>query len=130
MDYERMWADREDPDSHQVQAQPLGGGYRPGLARGLEPVSPALQVVRAARPVLRGVQWLANRVLGEKRTDLGVNNQFRYDTYMGKWTLASDPEETEVSAASGTDDDGMLPPHLWQQPIKKGLNFRVPHNVE
>eukprot|EP00913_Durusdinium_trenchii_P009128 g8578.t1 len=30
-----------------------------------EPVSPALKLVRAARPVLRGVQWLANRVLGE-----------------------------------------------------------------
>ncbi|CAK9117330.1 unnamed protein product [Durusdinium trenchii] len=26
-----------------------------------EPVSPALKLVRAARPVLRGVQWLANR---------------------------------------------------------------------
>ncbi|CAJ1426478.1 unnamed protein product [Effrenium voratum] len=30
-----------------------------------EPLSPALKLVRAARPVLRGVQWLANRVLGE-----------------------------------------------------------------
>ncbi|CAK9117332.1 unnamed protein product [Durusdinium trenchii] len=31
-----------------------------------EPVSPALKLVRAARPVLRGVQWLANREASEQ----------------------------------------------------------------
>ena len=41
----------------------------------------ALVVVRAARPILRSVQWLANRVLGEKKTQLdliqttNVNNE-------------------------------------------------------
>eukprot|EP00439_Symbiodinium_sp_Y106_P060413 s2309_g8.t3 len=36
MDYEHMWADREDSDSHQMQALRLGGGCRPGgLAGGL-----------------------------------------------------------------------------------------------
>jgi len=78
----------------------------------------ALVLVRAARPVLRGVQWLANRVLGEKKTDLGAANKFSYDENAGKWVLrrpsnlhrhrssvSSYTDESEVSAASGSDDD-------------------------
>lgn len=112
LDYEHMWADREDPDSHQVQAQPLGGGYRPGLARGLEPVSPALQVVRAARPVLRGVQWLANRVLGERPANLGCSH----------WRGSGDDE----ASASETESEEELT--TWQWPEERmwrvqALNF-------
>ncbi|CAE7948195.1 ANK2, partial [Symbiodinium sp. KB8] len=53
LDYEHMWADREDPDSHQVQAQPLGGGYRPGLARGLVHRHPAMPLVGIRRHELQ-----------------------------------------------------------------------------
>ncbi|CAE7407012.1 PPL1 [Symbiodinium microadriaticum] len=47
----------------------------------------ALAVVRAARPLLRSVQWLANRVLGEKKTNLGDTSQFSYDHMSGQWVL-------------------------------------------
>ncbi|CAE7371251.1 CAPN13, partial [Symbiodinium microadriaticum] len=52
-----------------------------------EPVSPALQVVRAARPVLRGVQWLANRVLGERPANLGCSSCLKIVTCLSvAWT--------------------------------------------
>jgi len=85
----------------------------------------ALVVVRAARPLLRGVQWLANRVLGEKKTDLGVNNKFSYDSHAGQWVLrresdgrrrlasATDGEDSGSSAASG-DEEG-----TWSLPERR-----------
>mmetsp|Transcript_63765 Transcript_63765/g.176868 ORF Transcript_63765/g.176868 Transcript_63765/m.176868 type:complete len:218 (+) Transcript_63765:3-656(+) len=78
----------------------------------------ALVVVRAARPLLRGVQWLANRVLGERKTDLGQNNRFCYDSQTGQWVLRKpskehrdssdidlDPDDSATSAASDTDEE-------------------------
>mmetsp|Transcript_17090 Transcript_17090/g.21021 ORF Transcript_17090/g.21021 Transcript_17090/m.21021 type:complete len:203 (+) Transcript_17090:178-786(+) len=65
----------------------------------------ALVVVRAARPILRSVQWLANRVLGEKKTNLGDASQFSYDHLSGQWVLQR-PSATgaEEESASSTED--------------------------
>jgi len=87
----------------------------------IEP-SLALVVVRAARPLLRGVQWLANRVLGEKKTDLGTRNGFHYDTQSGQWVLLgpqplepmSDPDDSATSVASCTDEE---PPTAVKRPF-------------
>lgn len=79
----------------------------------------ALVVVRAARPLLRGVQWLANRVLGERKAeDLGAPNKFSYDPRLGQWVPQrpsaeaerSDAEDSDMSVASGasfTEDDDL-----------------------
>ncbi|CAE7528110.1 unnamed protein product [Symbiodinium natans] len=56
----------------------------------------ALVVVRAARPLLRSVQWLANRVLGEKKTNLGDTSQFSYDHISGQWVLQRPPGVKET----------------------------------
>lgn len=71
------------------------------------PVSPALKVVRAARPVLRGVQWLANRVLGERHVDLGKNNSFKFDAATGQWVAAKEEEvvSDEASYISDSEDE-------------------------
>jgi len=82
----------------------------------------ALVVVRAARPLLRGVQWLANRVLGERKTDLGTRNGFHYDTQSGQWVLLgpepvepmSDPDDSATSVASCTDEE---PPIAVKRPF-------------
>lgn len=87
----------------------------------IEP-SLALVVVRAARPLLRGVQWLANRVLGERKTDLGTRNGFHYDTQSGQWVLLgpeplepmSDPDDSAASVASCTDEE---PPVAVKRPF-------------
>lgn len=87
----------------------------------IEP-SLALVVVRAARPLLRGVQWLANRVLGERKTDLGTRNGFHYDTQSGQWVLLgpeplepmSDPDDSAASVASCTDEE---PPIAVKRPF-------------
>jgi len=100
----------------------------------------ALVVVRAARPLLRGVQWLANRVLGEKRADLGDDNKFAYDAQTGQWVLrrdtdarrrlasATDGEDSASSEGDGEDEapQWSLPergprlPHLRRKPPKEG----------
>eukprot|EP00439_Symbiodinium_sp_Y106_P060474 s2309_g8.t4 len=69
-----------------------------------EPVSPALQVVRAARPVLRGVQWLANRVLGERPANLGCSH----------WRGNGDDDE---ASASETESEEELT--TWQLPEER-----------
>lgn len=76
----------------------------------------ALVLVRAARPLLRSVQWLANRVLGEKKTNLGASNKFAFDRSSGQWVLhrpeaAPEPEEEELSGASS--DEGA---QTWSPP--------------
>jgi len=88
----------------------------------------ALVVVRAARPLLRGVQWLANRVLGEKKTDLGDSNKFDYDAQTGQWVLrkperapSSDLDDSATSAASGTDEE---PPRVRRPPTRLRLGRR------
>ncbi|CAE7251540.1 ANK2 [Symbiodinium necroappetens] len=84
----------------------------------------ALAVVRAARPLLRSVQWLANRVLGEKKTNLGDTSQFSYDHMSGQWVLQRQPGAEEESASS-EDQTWSLPekhgtrcPHLGQRKAK------------
>jgi len=71
------------------------------------PMSPALKFVRAARPVLRGVQWLANRVLGERHVDLGSDNGFVFDRFTNEWVLQADGAESDgqASAMSDLEDD-------------------------
>jgi len=71
------------------------------------PMSPALKFVRAARPVLRGVQWLANRVLGERHVDLGSDNGFVFDRFTNEWVLQADGGESDgqASAMSDLEDD-------------------------
>lgn len=62
----------------------------------------ALVIVRAARPLLRGVQWLANRVLGEKKADLGANNRYRFDAQTQQWVLrAQRGHAAQVRSSSG-----------------------------
>lgn len=63
----------------------------------------ALVIVRAARPVLRGVQWLANRLLGERKADLGANNRYEYDTQSQQWVLRRPVEPRRGSAAVAAD---------------------------
>lgn len=70
----------------------------------------ALAIVRTARPLLRGVQWLANRVLGERKMDLGSANGYTYDPQARRWVLAESasgpcPSNGWDSEASGSDDD-------------------------
>lgn len=73
----------------------------------------ALTAVRAARPLLRSVQWLANRVLGEKKTDLGTENSFRFDPLSRQWVLKKQRSErlhkdlgaSDSSDGSGSEDD-------------------------
>jgi len=71
------------------------------------PVSPALKVVRAARPVLRGVQWLANRVLGERHVNLGSDSSFKFDEATGQWILEAKEEvnSDEASCISDSEDE-------------------------
>lgn len=71
------------------------------------PMSPALKFVRAARPVLRGVQWLANRVLGERHVDLGNDNGFVFDRFTNEWVLQAEGGDSdgEVSAMSDFEDE-------------------------
>eukprot|EP00927_Polykrikos_kofoidii_P079685 TRINITY_DN76488_c0_g1_i1.p1 TRINITY_DN76488_c0_g1~~TRINITY_DN76488_c0_g1_i1.p1 ORF type:complete len:755 (+),score=133.15 TRINITY_DN76488_c0_g1_i1:78-2267(+) len=64
----------------------------------------ALVVVRVARPLLRGVQWLANRLLGEhKAENLAAANKLSFEE------ARSDAEDSEMSAASmcSTDDEDL-----------------------
>jgi hypothetical protein len=78
-----------------------------------EEPSLALVVVRAARPLLRGVQWLANRMLGAKTPQSSAANNFEYDSRSDSWVLhaqhdervASDIDDSDSSGASGSDDD-------------------------
>lgn len=70
----------------------------------------ALAIVRTARPLLRGVQWLANRVLGERKMDLGSENGYTYDSQTQRWVLAERtsgpcPSDGWDSDASGSDDE-------------------------
>ncbi|CAJ1454953.1 unnamed protein product [Effrenium voratum] len=67
----------------------------------------ALVVVRAARPLLRSVQWLANRVLGEKKTNLGDTSRFSYDHTSGQWVLPR--QSAEDSASSAEEQTWSLP---------------------
>eukprot|EP00931_Biecheleriopsis_adriatica_P036567 TRINITY_DN21052_c0_g1_i1.p1 TRINITY_DN21052_c0_g1~~TRINITY_DN21052_c0_g1_i1.p1 ORF type:complete len:871 (+),score=141.17 TRINITY_DN21052_c0_g1_i1:42-2615(+) len=86
------------------------------------PVSPALKVVRAARPVLLGVQWLANRVLGERQVDLGRGNDFSFDQGAGQWVL-NRPDagsDDEASALSESEDE-----EPWQ-PQERPKSPRLP----
>lgn len=76
----------------------------------------ALAVVRAARPLLRSVQWLANRVLGEKKTNLGDTSQFSYDHMSGQWVLQRQPGAEEESASS--EDQ------TWSLPEKHGTRHQ------
>lgn len=64
----------------------------------------ALVIVRTARPLLRSVQWLANRVLGEKKANLGDTNTFRYDTPSGRWVLQRAPEPRPEAEVDESDD--------------------------
>mmetsp|Transcript_9152 Transcript_9152/g.21980 ORF Transcript_9152/g.21980 Transcript_9152/m.21980 type:complete len:482 (+) Transcript_9152:46-1491(+) len=68
----------------------------------------ALVVVRAARPLLRSVQWLANRVLGEKKTNLGDTSKFSYDHISGQWVLQR-PSGHDEDSASSEDQTWSLP---------------------
>eukprot|EP00448_Togula_jolla_P031973 CAMPEP_0170648516 /NCGR_PEP_ID=MMETSP0224-20130122/44778_1 /TAXON_ID=285029 /ORGANISM="Togula jolla, Strain CCCM 725" /LENGTH=683 /DNA_ID=CAMNT_0010980051 /DNA_START=44 /DNA_END=2093 /DNA_ORIENTATION=- len=75
----------------------------------------ALVLVRAARPVLRSIQWMANRFLGEPKTNLGANNKFLYDIHEGHWVLrksskASCPSDVDDSEASEEEDPFGIPP--------------------
>lgn len=93
----------------------------------------ALVVVRAARPLLRGLQWLANRVLGEKKTDLGANNKFCYDDQTGQWVLRrdvdrrrrlvthTDAEDSGSSVASGEEEGTWSLPERRPQMRRKRL---------
>lgn len=89
----------------------------------------ALTVVRAARPVLRSVQWLATRVLGEKKTDLGAESNYRFDEMSRQWVLDKVEEDnmdqasaaSEESEDSGSDDDWPRQHPLVKQLSKTGL---------
>lgn len=92
----------------------------------------ALVIVRAARPVLRGVQWLANRVLGEKRTDLGQSNKYRYDDQTGQWVLRrpslprnrdSEGEDSGESFASESEEESPVRKKLQQ--LSRGLSGKL-----
>eukprot|EP00913_Durusdinium_trenchii_P025818 g24231.t1 len=79
----------------------------------------ALVVVRAARPILRSVQWLANRVLGEKKTNLGYASQFSYDHLSGQWVLPRPTNAApEEESASSTEE------HTWSLPETQGPPMR------
>jgi len=75
----------------------------------------ALSMVRAARPLLRGVQWLANRVLGEKKVNLGDQNRFQFDQKTAQWVRQEAPAEAEEEEDfSGTSaDEGV---ETWSPP--------------
>jgi hypothetical protein len=89
----------------------------------------ALVIVKAARPLLRGVQWLANRVLGEKQAAVGANNGYTFDRQSNQWVLQrqdvairqhweaqAGTAPSEDSEDSGSDEDerggGNLTPRL------------------
>ncbi|CAE7391059.1 unnamed protein product [Symbiodinium sp. CCMP2592] len=86
----RLWQMRDEVTSPEHE-ESSGEDDSPSLA---------LAVVRAARPLLRSVQWLANRVLGEKKTNLGDTSQFSYDHMSGQWVLQRQPGAEEESASS------------------------------
>ncbi|CAK9043179.1 unnamed protein product, partial [Durusdinium trenchii] len=85
----------------------------------------ALVVVRAARPILRSVQWLANRVLGEKKTNLGYASQFSYDHLSGQWVLPRPTNAApEEESASSTEE------HTWSLPETQGPPMRRPEESD
>eukprot|EP00930_Biecheleria_cincta_P091636 TRINITY_DN8125_c0_g1_i1.p1 TRINITY_DN8125_c0_g1~~TRINITY_DN8125_c0_g1_i1.p1 ORF type:complete len:791 (-),score=94.89 TRINITY_DN8125_c0_g1_i1:51-2423(-) len=96
------------------------------------PMSPALKLVRAARPVLRGVQWLANRVLGERHVDLGSDNGFVYDSFTNKWVLHSDGVDSDgqasaISDLEEDDDNCQMADGCWSgrspnMPLQRQMN--------
>lgn len=69
----------------------------------------ALVIVRAARPLLRGVQWLATRVLGERKAIAGDKAGYTYDVHSRQWTLqgsgADSKQHWHVQAAACVSDD-------------------------
>lgn len=84
----------------------------------------ALLVVRAARPLLRGVQWLANRLLGEKKSYLGESSKPHFDNTSRQWVLDRDDAaessgEESVEEDSG-DEGGLVSPSfsLSRKPFK------------
>lgn len=135
------WANDMPADTHRptCDISPLAGRHYYGTspragprlnARGQEdsvepggfgdidsPMSPALKFVRAARPVLRGVQWLANRVLGERHVDLGNDNGFVFDRFTNEWVLQAEGADSdgEVSAMSDLEDEDnyLLADECW-----------------
>jgi len=102
--FESTWS--EEMTSERWQS-PMQMQERLNLHEFGEPVSPALKLVRAARPVLRGVQWLANKVLGERPVNFkhGGNSSLIFDSASGLWL---EPDDA-VSEASEESEDSWWP---------------------
>lgn len=77
----------------------------------------ALLVVRAARPLLRGVQWLANRVVAG-RADLGASSKLgdadeRAGTRQPRGPNRNDADLSD-SSSNASGDDGDAQPGAWR----------------
>jgi len=102
------------------QAEVTSPEADPEESEGEDEPSLALVVVRAARPILRSVQWLANRVLGEKKTNLGQASQFSYDHLSGQWVLQRPTAAAveEESASSTEEQTWSLPETQTQRGVQ------------
>lgn len=91
-----------------------------------EPVSPALKVIRAARPVLRGVQWLANWLMGEKRVELHESSSFRFDRGGGRWVFDDGSDDEASNSGSENEMWEPAPRRLASEPRKQLRGLALP----
>jgi len=85
--------------------------------------SVALVLVRTARPLLRGVQWIVNRVLGEKKTHLGDENKYLFDEQTGQWVLKSRLRQYAADEGSDSSESGA---DTWSVPERRPRPPRRP----
>lgn len=91
-----MWSDAGDMETEQTEHREQRH-WPSSSTQELQPLSPALKIVRAARPVLRGVQWLANRVLGELPAGLKSRDSQRQ------------PDDCAPDSSEESEDSWQLP---------------------
>eukprot|EP00434_Breviolum_minutum_P014914 symbB.v1.2.013147.t1/scaffold925.1/size151535/14 len=109
------------------QAEVTSPEADPEESEGEDEPSLALVVVRAARPILRSVQWLANRVLGEKKTNLGQASQFSYDHLSGQWVLQRPTAAAvEEESASSTEEQTWSLPETQTQRGVQAMTIHLP----
>jgi len=116
-DAERAVLDSLEPGS----ASDGGGSSGSDSEIGDSPVSPALKIVRAARPLLRTVQWLANIV--PMRSNLGASNSYCYDQHSGRWVFVQRPPSP--GASSSSDDSGWSP-RVYEESRRLPASLQTP----